>query len=295
MQKYPLLDLMIVGAQKSYTTSLKAYLGEHPSIVTHPQQEMAYFSDEYEYAAGYKKALTHYYNGMGHLDKKKMMAKNAFLYTSEKAIERLHEYNPNCKLILSLRNPVDRAYSSYLMEYNYVDVEFPFEEIKQVVTTADVNYFPFKLFIDAGNYAKHLKNIYKYFPKEQVKVVLCEEIKEDPVKVCHEIFHWLGVDDKFVPHIKIYNPTMRRGPKIYAKIAVNLLKKSYFLRKYSNLVVPPYYNYKVGDFIKNLNKTHHRYEAMAASTREYLLDYYREMNKELEEITGKKVTVLWSK
>ncbi len=295
MQKYPLLDLVIIGAQKSFTTSLKTYLGEHPSIITHPQQEMAYFTDEREFHKGYEVALRHYFRGSEHKNGKKLVAKNAILYASEKAIKRLYDHNPDCKIILNLRNPVDRAYSAYLMEYNYADVAFPFEEIKDITVQADTTHFPFTLFIDAGNYAKHIKTLYKYFPKEQVMIVLFEEIKADPLKICRQIFQWLKIDDSFTPEIKVYNPTKKRGSKLYARLAVTLLKRSPILRKSAQLILPSYYNYKIGNIIRGLNKTNRKYAAMSPSTREFLLNYYRDANKELEEITGKKVTDLWSK
>lgn len=294
-KQHPFFDLVIAGAQKSYTTSLKMYLGGHPSVGVHPQQEMAYFTDEKEYAAGYKKALLHYYNGIELENGEKLVAKNAILYTSEKAIKRLHEHSPGCKIVLILRNPVDRAYSAYLMEYNYADIGFPFEQIMAVAAKADSSYWPYNLFIDAGNYAKYLKMIYKYFPKEQVKVVLCDEIDEDAVKVCQEIFCWLGVDDTFVPEIKVHNPTVKVGVKAYSKLAINLLKRSPRVRKIAGWFIPSHYNYKVGDFVRNLNKTGNKYEAMNMETRQALTNYYREANKELEALTGKKVTVLWNK
>jgi len=295
MHNFPLVDLMIVGAQKSFTTSLKTYLGEHPSIVTHPQQEMAFYIDDKEYKKGYKNALTHYFRGIEEANGKKIVAKSAILYTSEIGIKRLYEQNPNCKLVLSLRNPIDRAYSAYLMEYNFDDVHFSFDEIKSIATKADTGYFPFNLFVDAGNYAKHLKMIYKYFPKDQVKIVLCEEIKEDPLKICREIFHWLEVDDTFTPEIKVYNPTVKRVSRLYARFVITVLKRTPSIRKIARVILPTYYNYKVGNIIRNMNKTHHKYAPMDAATREYLVNYYRDSNKELEEITGKNVTSIWNK
>jgi hypothetical protein len=295
MQNYPLLDLVIIGAQKSFTTSLKTYLGEHPSMVTHPQQEMAYFTDDAEYGMGYKRAFTHYYRTVEHCKGKKVIAKNAILYTSENAIKRLYDHNPDCKIILNLRNPVDRAYSAYLMEYNYADVTFPFEEIKDITVKADASYWPYTLFIDAGNYAKHLKTLYKYFQKEQVMTILFEEIKENPLKICKNIFQWLKVDDTFSPEIKVYNPTQKRGSKLYARLAVTLLKRSPVLRKSARLLVPTYYNYKIGNIIRSLNKTSDKYADMDNATRDYLLNYYKDANKELEAMIGKNVATLWSK
>jgi Sulfotransferase domain len=295
MQKDPLLDLVIIGAQKSYTTSLLAYLGEHPSIIAHPQQEMAYFMDDKEYQQGYKKALTHYYRGIEHAEGKKILAKNAILYTSEEGIKRLHEHNPNCKLVISLRNPVDRSYSAYLMEYNYADIDFPFSDIKNIAEKADTTYWPYNLFVEASNYARYLKMIYKYFPKDQVMVILCEELKENPIQVCQQVFKWIGIDDTFAPTIKVHNPTMKRGSKAYAKLTVNLLKRHPLVRKMAGLVIPTYYNYKIGNAIRRFNKTHKKYGSMDSATRKFLVDYYRDANKELEEMTGKRVTTFWNK
>ena len=295
MHQSPLLDLVIIGTQKSFTTSLKTYLGEHPDVIVHPQVEMGYFVDDAEYARGFKKALSHYYHNINLTSGKKIIAKNAVLYAKEAAIKRLHHHNPNCKIVINLRNPVDRAYSAYLMEYNLADIGFGFEEIKEIAAKADPDYWPYAIFVDAGNYAKHLKVIYKYFPKDQVKVILCEEMLEDPIKICKELFTWLGIDNTFKPEIKVYNPTVKTGSKIYAKVSVNLLKRSPILRKSAGLLMPSRYNHKIGNFIRGLNKTKLKYPPMDAATRQFLLDYYRDANKELEELTGKKVTTLWSK
>ena len=295
MKEYPPLDLVIVGAQKSFTTSLKAYLGEHPSVFAHPQKEFAYFIDNKEYENGYEEALLHYYRGLEEAKGKKIIAKSAILYMSEEGIKRLYDHNPNCKLLISLRNPVDRAYSSYLMQYNFSDVDFPFEQITSVVENPDTSYWPFRLFIDAGNYAKHLKTIYKYFPKNQVMVILSSEILENPLKICKQIFQWLGVDATYTPEIKIYNSTVKRASKFYTRIANALINKSPIIRKSARLIVPSYYHHRVGEFIREVNKTKKKYGEMDVAIRKYPLEYYCDANKELEEMTGKKVTTLWSK
>lgn len=289
------MDLVIVGAQKSFTTSLKHYLGGHPAIFTHPQQEMAYFHDDKEYHLGLKRTIAHYYRGIEKAQGKKILAKSAILYTSEEGIKRLYEYNPNCKLIYSLRNPVDRAYSAYLMESNYAKMDFPFNKINLVAEKADTDYWPYNVFIDAGNYAKHLKIIYKYFPKEQVKIVLSKEIRENAISVCKQIFQWIGVDDTYTPEIKIHNPTLKRRSRFSAAFSYTLLKQSPAIKKYAGLILPSSYNYKVGNLIRMVNSTKHRYEQMDTATREYLIAYYREANKELEEMTGLRVTALWNK
>ncbi|MGP8213972.1 MAG: sulfotransferase domain-containing protein [Bacteroidia bacterium] len=295
MPQYPKIDIVIAGTRKSFTTSLKNYIGEHPSVLTHPQVEMSYFIDDAEYANGYAKAVLHYYRNYEKFRNKKVVAKTASLYTTEAGVKRLAEHNPDCKIILSMRNPVDRAYSAYFMEYNYANVEFPFDEIKELGQKGDKQCTIFNNLLDSGNYAKHLRMIYKYFPKEQVKVILCDDILNNPADVCREIFSWIGVESTFIPEIKVHNPTSLRGSKMYAKFVPAVLKPNSLLRKSVNLLIPPYYNHRIGNIVRRLNKTGGRYEAMNPATREYLVDYYRKANKELEEMTGKKVTILWNK
>src|SRR2546421_13021843 len=114
------IDLMIVGAQKSGTTSLKNYLGQHPEVVTHLETEFSYFFHESEYVKGpagmFRKNFLNALQGRS----KKIIAKSAGLYVDEAALERLKELNPHYKLVLLLRNPVQRAHPSYLMERSWV-------------------------------------------------------------------------------------------------------------------------------------------------------------------------------
>ena len=125
MQK---IDLFIAGAQKAGTTSMKNYLGEHPQITTHVAQEFSFFYDDQEFNRGLEYAFSHYFYKQS-ISNNKIVCKHAHFYTSEKAIIRLSQHNPDCKLIIILRNPVERAYSSYLMEKLYSRVHFEFDEI----------------------------------------------------------------------------------------------------------------------------------------------------------------------
>ena len=151
------IDLFIVGAQKAGTSSLKNYLSEHPEVSTHLPQEFSYFYDDNEFEKGEEFALGKYYNDKA--DFKVRIAKHAHLYSSEKAIKRLHEHNPDCKIIFILRNPVERTFSSYQMEKLYNRVDFTFEEL---VSSLDGS-FPLELepwqresIVEFGYYEKYL-------------------------------------------------------------------------------------------------------------------------------------------
>src|SRR5678809_829657 len=110
------IDLMIIGAQKAGTTSLQNYLNEHPEILGHPQIEFGYFKDDKTYENGYEKEFARHFTSGSVNTAKAVIAKNTGMYDSDKALERLQQHNPDCKLVFIVREPVSRAYSSYSME-----------------------------------------------------------------------------------------------------------------------------------------------------------------------------------
>ncbi|HEU4716985.1 MAG TPA: hypothetical protein VFU15_04100, partial [Bacteroidia bacterium] len=101
------IELMIVGAQKAGTTSLKFYLGEHPRIQSHLHKEFAYFTDISEYGDGMNAAWKKYF---GKIDPEKhIVVKNAGIYANENGLKLLSRHNPDCRIAIVLRNPVDRT------------------------------------------------------------------------------------------------------------------------------------------------------------------------------------------
>ena len=122
------VDVFIIGAQKCGTTSLLRYLSEHSNILGHMQTEMTYFSVDSEYNKGYDRAWRRYYRSVNQ-SQSIVIAKNAHMYRNQEAIRRLKLHNPDCKIVFIIRNPVERAYSSYLMEKSSWGEEFSFDEI----------------------------------------------------------------------------------------------------------------------------------------------------------------------
>ena len=108
MQK---INFIIAGAQKAGTSSLKYYLGQHPDICTHTRLEFSYFIDEKDYKQGYNKNYIRYFS---HINKEQIiLAKSVSILSDENFIKRMYKHNKNLKFVFVMRNPVDRAYSSY--------------------------------------------------------------------------------------------------------------------------------------------------------------------------------------
>ncbi len=103
---------MIAGAAKAGSTSLLAYLGQHPGLRVQRSQEMTFFRIDREYRLGYERAFRRYW-GRVEEDGGAILAKNAGMMYSPEALDRLWWHNPDTVLLISLRDPAERAFSHY--------------------------------------------------------------------------------------------------------------------------------------------------------------------------------------
>jgi hypothetical protein len=277
------IDVMIIGAQKAGTTSLLRYFGEHPECVSHPQKEFAFFLDSEEYSKGYDAAYDKYFKSRSAKADSLLIAKSATLYTSENAIRRLHEHNPACEIVIILRNPVERTYSSFLMEKNSGSLKFEFSEIKNIIQHK--SGWEYEVFIDFGIYEKHLRTVLNYFPANQVTVILFDELKENPKAVCKNIFLKLKIDSKYSPNVKVkHNVTRKTWSRNYAATVRRMLGKHSYLRKFASVFISTHRFYKYGNAIRDLNKTNERHFPMDADTKVVLHAFFAPFNKELSQL-----------
>ena len=291
------VDVMIIGAQKSGTTSLLRYLGEHPNCIAHPQKEFAYFVDNDEYGRGFEKAYFKYYSNQIIAPDVKIVCKNAGIYVDEEALLRLKENNPKCKLIFILRNPIERTYSSYLMEKNYGSVEFEFSDLPELIKRHEENdnSWGFNFFIDFGHYAHYLKKIYRHFPKEQVKVLLYRDLRDNALGTCKELYNFIGIDPDFEPNVSVkHNVTQKTRSQTYAKLSKKLLANDTIFKKILKLFIKENSIYKYGEFVRDINKTNDKHEIMNNDVRDFLINYYKPHNEELEKLIGKDLSD-WNK
>ena len=113
-RKIERLDFILAGAQKSGTTALHYFLSKHPDITMGDQQEMHFFDNDAAFVShvDYEQLHKHY----------PLLAPStiagdctpSYMYY-EPAAERIWKYNPKIKLLIILRNPVDRAFAHWNM------------------------------------------------------------------------------------------------------------------------------------------------------------------------------------
>ena len=279
------IDLFIAGAQKCGTTSLKNYLGEHPQTYVQFRTEMTYFIKDAEYETGFDNAYRQYFRGEKPGDSV-TVAKYVSMARSQKGLNRLFEHNPDCKIIYMVREPVQRSFSSYLMERAIDNETLDFRcAIERAM--ADPEHWKFKAYIGNGFYSDDIKNIIAVFGRDKLKIVVFEEFKSDPRAVLAGIFSWLNIDPEFRPNVgRIHN----KGGAPRSKVLAVLIR--YFTRERSPVknvlkrILPARFASYIGYYVRQINKVDSK-ATLDADSRHFLSEYYREKNKELFDLLGR--------
>ncbi|NKN33384.1 sulfotransferase family protein [Marichromatium bheemlicum] len=192
------LDFLIIGAQKSATTSLARYLDEHPEIFVPGGKELEFFSDPQRYRRGYGWMYQTFFAAAAAPCIKGEASTHYMMYPQTS--RRIRDTLPQVRLIAILRNPIDRAYSHYRMSCMRGRESRDFAsavaaDIADRSDTVDENHN----YVRFGEYARILGGYLEDFPSEQIRVVFTEELERDPAAVLQGLYAFVGADTGFVP------------------------------------------------------------------------------------------------
>ena len=277
---------MIVGAQKAGTTSLKNYLIEHPGVCGNERSEITYFISDEEYALGYDEIHARYYKDP-RKDHAVLLGKSVGIMYLPEAARRLREHNPNVHIVVVLRNPVDRSYSGYWYARGkgWEDIE-RFEDafwadssrFKELVKQRNCAYLHRSL------YDLHLKMLFETFGRDRVHVFLFEDLRSDPVGLCQQIYHSIGVDSQFTPQAKRrYNKASRPASMSLA----HLIGSDSPIRRILKSVLPEKTRHAIKGRLRKVLEREFVPPVMATETRRQLVDYFKEHNARLAEMIGR--------
>lgn len=171
-----------IGVQKCASTWIYAALRGHPQVWVAPAKELNFFS--YYYPNGYQWYERHFISPEPRRASGEISP--SYFYNPQ-AITRIHRYNPQMKLLVSLRDPIDRAYSNHLHEVRagrYQSVDNAFEG----------GLANNELYLEQSRYAKYLRQWYDYFPSQQILVLFQEEIRADAARECQRLYQFLGLE-----------------------------------------------------------------------------------------------------
>lgn len=206
------LNAFLVGAQKSATTSLYYWISQHPDICAPiSMKDFPYFAKDEFFEKG-DSYLRQEYEKCNESSSSTTFVQGSVSYMFYPySIQRIFDYNPASKLILVLRNPIDRAVSAYRyfvkMQKETETFEKAIEQEDERMQSPDFAVRSDLAYLNHGLYGKQLQEIYEVFPKNQVLVLLYDELKNNPLLLTKRVFEFLEVDEGFVPEFIIKNQT----------------------------------------------------------------------------------------
>lgn len=195
---------LIIGAQKCGTTTLFENMMKHPNIVRTSRKEVAYFSWNFNKGIEwYKKIFP-------------MVSDQSTVITGEATTnyiwhpltpKRVKKILPNAKIIIILRNPIDRAYSQYQMSFSKGKETLSFEdaikceedrlrgERNKIISNENFDSFEYRYhsYLTRGKYVYQIKEWMKYFPRDQFLVLLTNDLAEKSDEVYKKVFRFLDL------------------------------------------------------------------------------------------------------
>jgi hypothetical protein len=191
--------LFIIGAMKSGTSSLHAWLGSHVEIFMCEPKEPCYFVDRadlnwpYIEKQGFWRSEGAYLALFKNSGNARILGESSTLYTKAPRISyvpaRIAKFSRDAKLIYLMRDPVERTVSHY---WHMVRHHGEHRSLQRAIReTPD--------YCDVSHYAYQLRPYLERFGPHRVLTLTFEDLIRDPQRRLHQIFQWLGVESSFVP------------------------------------------------------------------------------------------------
>ena len=219
------LDFIIVGAQKSGTTSLFQYLRHHPQIALPDGKELPYFSHDKVYHRGWQRymrvlvdigfhgdpdpsrrwgTVTPHYMAGGVVEPDPGGADDA-AYDVQTVPLRIREQLPQVRLIAILRDPVERAVSHHRMAAMKGRERRSFDEAATELLGSEALDHARRIpedhtgYVVWSEYGRILKGYFDVFPRDQILVVFTDELEREPAQLLSRIEDFIGVSTAFEP------------------------------------------------------------------------------------------------
>jgi len=295
------VDFFVVGAARSGTTSIYNYLSVHPQVFLPKVKECNFFSDvesmDYEAYEPLDPDKQYHMKIIKSQEVYDSLFKNvsedllkgdvspSYLW-DKKTAKKIYEYNPKAKIIISLRNPIERAFSHYLMHFNTgYEKQKPFESAisaKKIEIWGGGN-----LYLEMGLYYEQVKTYIEYFGKENVKIIIYEDWILDIKNSINEVYNFLDIESFNDVELNTkHNETvvLKNGT------VMNFLRKKK-IKKVLNKILPEEFREKFKKSFFNDNNAEK--ECLQPETYERLVNYYQSDIVKLEKLLDVTLSEKW--
>ncbi len=202
-------DFLIIGAAKCGTTSMYAYISEHPQVLPAMRKEVRFFNRNYNKGEDWYRSNFPLLKTMNH-DSITGEASPGYL-DNPLVCERIKKMLPNVKMLCLLRNPTESVISRYFMklwahyesmpilEAMQADKDYAFSKRKQRLRDRILGRdrrYQFT-YLEVGKYMRNLERYWRLFDRDQLLILCSEKFFADPQATLRRVFEFLEIDPDY--------------------------------------------------------------------------------------------------
>ena len=295
-------NFIIGGTEKAGTTSVFTYLGEHPQVCGSANKETDYFRQEFSGDSQQdRRQYARYFTRCGKSERVVMEASPGYLGEAVSVVPRIRSLVPDMKFLFILRNPVERLYSSYNFHVGkleipeavsideYVEKCLAFDRGDASEDVLGMGEWHLKV-LRFGCYADFLRLYFDVFPKDQIKVMFFEQLRDDVSGFINELSVFLNIDTGFWDshEFRKANVTFSGSNRLLHRIAM-----------YANSRIEPFLRQRpelkrsLVSCYKKINQAREGYDPMPLPVRQKLEAYYRPSIRALGDLLGESSPASW--
>gem|GEM_PF-1044204 len=295
LHEFPGATLMILGAARCGTSSLHELLGLHPGVCASVPKEPFFFEDEAEYRKGedyYRRSYFPHWSGQRVVVEARI-ANMMLPYVAP----RIKAMFPDARFIVALREPAERAFSHWALKHRLSLEPLGFddaiararrrleagnplegpdaERLWRAAIRRNPPHVAYDVYVEAGQYAHHLRRLFALFPRNRFFILALEEIRRDPSGSARRLFEFAGLDPALGPaRVGHSNAWTMTGPR-----SLHRMDQAVHLHK----LLPMVWRSRLRRWTSVLQR---RRYVPAAETMLWLREYYAPRDRELCELLG---------
>lgn len=293
------IDFFIIGAQKSATTSLYEYLNSIDIVSMPLVKEMQVFTND-ELYKNFPSNLPSFYC-QNNAEKLIGMADVEILYAYEKTAKRIYDHNRNAKIIIMLRNPIDRAYSSYW--FSRKNQRENIETFEKAIALEDKRKKTLNqndrlalTYLDVSMYYKQVKKFIDIFGEDHVLVLIMEEFIKDKEGEFAKVLDFLEIEnDQFDK--SLLNEKFNEGGAVKNETLQAMFNNRNIVRNLYSQLVPLKFRMLIRNkYINPLlskNSKNFKYDKLSTNTRAHLTKYFNDDVENLSKLLRKDLNKIW--